>query len=73
MITIDRGAMTSDLTGATCERRTRDGDETWTCTRLPGRLLTRAEAQTAMDLAEVEQAGAGGSARAAYLRSELGI
>lgn len=75
MITIDGEAMTSDLTPAWARwRPDPDGPGgAWECSTLPGRRLTRALAQTALALAEVEAASAGGSQRAAYLRSELGI
>ena len=75
-ITITGPAMTSDLTAHTCEWRPDAADDdggAWISSRLPGRLLTRAQAMTAMALAEVEDARAGGSQRAAYLRAELGI
>ena len=75
-ITIDADSMTSDLTPAWASWRPHaaaDGQGAWVVSSLPGRLLTRSQAQTAMALAEVEAAGAGGSQRAAGLRYELGI
>jgi hypothetical protein len=74
-ITISGGQMTSDLTPASCEwRPDPDGPGgAWVVSTLPGRRLTRAQAQTALLLAEVEAGGGGASQRAAAFRSELGL
>ena len=50
-----------------------DGRGAWVCSRLPGRLLTRNEAITALTLAELETAGWADSPATASLRAELGL
>ena len=68
--------MTSTVTGHRAECRAdaaAGGRGAWVCTRLPARLLTKAEAMMALDLAEAEAAGGGESERAAGFRAGLGI
>jgi hypothetical protein len=68
--------MVSDTTYHTAEWRpdaAADGTGAWVSSRVPGRLLDRNAAVTALTLAEFEATGQGDSPHAAGWRAELGI
>jgi hypothetical protein len=75
-LTIHDDMIISDLCEAIATHRPHaaaDGGGAWPCSTLPGRLLTKSQATTAMVLAEAEAAGNGGSPHAAAWRAELGL
>lgn len=75
-LTILDDRMISDQTWHTARWRPEaaaDGGGAWVCDRLPGRLLDRNAAITAMTLSEWEAQGRGHDPHAANWRDELGI
>jgi hypothetical protein len=75
-VTIGERTMRSESSGHTAEWRehaSADGSGGWVATMVPGRLLSRVEAEASVRLAELVSCGWDRSPAAAALRAQLGL